>query len=112
MLANLSNIAWFGDTVAVDQHLQIARMRSLELQRPSVRATNTGATAVIDHRGRVAQLLAPHTRGVLVGAVQGRVGTTPYAAWAGRWGLAPAAVAALALAAGFALAARRRGTAR
>ena len=112
VLANLSNIAWFGDTVAVDQHLQIARMRSLELQRPSVRATNTGATAIVDHRGRVEKLLAPHSRGVLLGPVQGRVGTTPYAAWAGRWGLVPAAAAALAVVAGFALAARRRGAAR
>ncbi len=34
ILANLSNIAWFGDTIAIDQHLQISRMRALELQRP------------------------------------------------------------------------------
>ena len=112
VLANLSNIAWFGDTVAVDQHLQIARMRSLELQRPSVRATNTGATALVDHRGRVVRLLAPHTRGMLLGSVQGRVGTTPYAAWAGRWGLAPAALGAAAVVAAFALAARRRPASR
>ena len=41
MLANLSNIGWFGETIAVDQHLQISRMRALELQRPMLRATNT-----------------------------------------------------------------------
>ena len=43
MLANLSNIGWFGETIAVGQHLQISRLRSLELQRPMLRATNTGA---------------------------------------------------------------------
>lgn len=112
VLANLSNIAWFGDTVAIDQHLQIARMRSLELQRPSVRATNTGATAIIDHRGRVVQALAPATRGVLLGTVEGRTGTTPFAAWAGRWGLLPPAAVALAAAAGFGFAARRRAARR
>jgi len=53
MFANLSNIGWFGDTIAVDQHLNISRMRTLEFQRPMLRATNTGATAVIDHRARV-----------------------------------------------------------
>lgn len=93
LLVNVSNIGWFGETVAVDQHLHISRMRSLELQRPMLRATNTGATAVIDHRGRVLQVLPPHRRGVLEGQVQGRDGATPYASWAAQlrlwplWGL-------------------------
>jgi apolipoprotein N-acyltransferase len=89
VLANVSNIGWFGETVAVDQHLQISRLRTLELQRPMVRATNTGATVAIDHRGRVTHRLAPHVRGVLEAQVQGREGTTPFAWWAGRLGLLP-----------------------
>lgn len=106
VLANLSNIAWFGESVAVEQHLQISRLRTLELQRPMIRATNTGATAVIDHRGVVVRALAPYTRGVLEGEVEGRVGNTPYADWAGRWGLVPLAMAALLVV--LILAARRR----
>jgi apolipoprotein N-acyltransferase len=86
---NLSNIAWFGDTIALDQHLHISRMRALEFQRPMLRATNTGATAVIDHEGRVVARLAPFTRGVLETTVQGRSGITPYAWWAARLGLWP-----------------------
>ena len=109
VLANLSNIAWFGDTVAIHQHLQISRLRALELQRPMLRATNTGATAVIDHRGVVTASLAPHTRGVLTGTVQARSGLTPYARWASLLGLAPLVVAALAVLAAAVLAARRRG---
>ena len=63
ILANLSNIGWFGETIAVAQHLQISRLRSLELQRPMLRATNTGATVVIDHRGpRDARTRAAHAR--------------------------------------------------
>jgi apolipoprotein N-acyltransferase len=89
VLANVSNIGWFGDTVAIPQHLQISRLRSLELQRPMLRATNTGATAIIDHRGRVTAQLAPFTQGVLQGEVQGREGVTPFAWWAGRFGLWP-----------------------
>ncbi len=95
VLANLSNIAWFGNTIAIDQHLHIARMRSLELQRPTIRATNTGATAIINHQGVVTAQLAPHTQGVLTGSVQGRQGNTPFASWAGRWGLWPLLVLAL-----------------
>ena len=89
ILANLSNIGWFGETIAVAQHLQISRMRSLELQRPMVRATNTGATAVIDHRGVVAKSLPPFRRGTLDASVEGRSGLTPFAAWAGTLGLWP-----------------------
>jgi sulfite reductase (ferredoxin) len=105
---NLSNIAWFGDTVAIDQHLAISRMRALEFERPVLRATNTGATAIVDAQGRVTQQLPRLTRGVLRGTFQGGTGITPYAAWAARWGLAPlwGAAALIVLAAA---AAGRRG---
>jgi len=89
MFANLSNIGWFGDTIAIAQHLNISRMRTLEFQRPMLRATNTGATAIIDHRGHVVAALPPFVRGVLEGQVQGRSGVTPYAWWASRAGLWP-----------------------
>ncbi len=97
ILANLSNIGWFGQTIAVAQHLNISRMRTLELQHPMLRATNTGATAVIDHRGQVTHRLAPHTQGVLRGEVQGRSGVTPFARWAGVAGQWPLVCIALLL---------------
>ncbi|KAF1046197.1 apolipoprotein N-acyltransferase [Xylophilus sp.] len=86
---NVSNIGWFGTGVAIDQHLHISRMRALEFARPMIRATNTGATAVIDHHGAVVHSLPRATRAVLEGTVEGRTGTTPFAAWASRFGLAP-----------------------
>ncbi len=97
VLLNLSNIAWFGDTVAIDQHRQISRLRALELQRPMLRATNTGATVAIDHLGRVTHELPRLTRGVLEAEVEGRTGLTPYARWAGRFGLWPLAGLCLAI---------------
>ncbi|MDO9358000.1 MAG: apolipoprotein N-acyltransferase [Polaromonas sp.] len=99
ILVNVSNIGWFGNTIAIDQHLAISRMRSLEFERPMIRATNTGATVIIDHRGQVTHALPRHTRGVLTGEVEGRKGITPYAAWASRYGLWPfwAGAAALVL---------------
>ena len=102
LFANVSNLAWFGDTVAIHQHLQIARMRSLEFQVPTIRSTNTGATVVIDHQGRVVHRMPTQTRGVLMAEVQGHAGVTPYAAWAGRAGLWP--LVCLGLAAVLALA--------
>ncbi len=89
IMVNISNIGWFGNSVAIDQHLHISRMRALEFARPMIRATNTGATVIIDHQGRVTHALARHTRGTLVGEVQGQTGTTPYAWWASRLGLWP-----------------------
>jgi apolipoprotein N-acyltransferase len=89
ILVNVSNIGWFGNTVAIDQHLQISRMRAIEFARPMIRATNTGATAIIDDRGAVAKLLPRYTRGVLSGEVSGRNVITPYAWWVSRLGLWP-----------------------
>ncbi len=89
VLVNVSNIAWFGDTLAVDQHLNISRLRAMELGRPMLRATNTGATAIIDHQGRVTHQLQRFTRGTLVGSYEGRHGLTPYARWAAAFGLWP-----------------------
>ena len=103
LFVNLSNIGWFGDTIAVAQHLGISRLRALEFQLPMIRATNTGATAVIDHQGRVTAQLPAFTEGVLDGRVQGRHGRTPFARWAaaaGLWlpfGLGALVVAGLAL---------------
>ncbi|PIT71538.1 apolipoprotein N-acyltransferase [Limnohabitans sp. G3-2] len=88
-LVNVSNIAWFGNTLAVDQHLNISRMRAMELGRPMLRATNTGATAIIDHTGQVTAQLPRFTRGSLVGSYEGRNGLTPFARWASAWGLGP-----------------------
>ena len=89
MFVNVSNIAWFGDSIAIDQHLNISRMRAIEFERPMLRATNTGATAVIDARGEVTHSLPRLTRGVLQAEVKGRTGITPYAWWVSRWGLWP-----------------------
>jgi apolipoprotein N-acyltransferase len=84
ILLNLSNIAWFGDSIALPQHLAASRMRAIETGRPMLRATNTGITAIVDARGVTRGRLAPFTRGVLEGTVQGMKGTTPYVR-AGDW---------------------------
>ena len=93
LLVNLSNVAWFGDSLAPAQHLQIAQMRALETGRMMLRATNTGMTAIVGVDGEVQGVLPPFTRGALRGNVQGYTGTTPYV----RWGNALAIVAALLL---------------
>ncbi len=89
VLANATNLAWFGRHMVQDQHLQFSRMRAIEFQRPVVRATNTGATAVVDYRGVVTHRLAPLQAGTLEAQVQGRNGSTPYALWLARLGLWP-----------------------
>ncbi|WP_259662121.1 apolipoprotein N-acyltransferase [Zwartia hollandica] len=79
ILANFSNLGWFGDSWALRQHWQMARMRSIETSRPMVRATNTGVTGAINQHGQVIATLPTHRSGVLDVSVQGQQGTTPYA---------------------------------
>ena len=80
ILANFSNLGWFGDSWALRQHWQMARMRALETSRPMLRATNTGMTGVIDPQGRTLASLPPHRAAVLDVSVQGQRGLTPYTA--------------------------------
>ena len=86
---NVSNLAWFGDTPAIAHHLLMARWRAVETGRPVIRATNTGATAIIDADGDVMAQLPHNQRGQLLGSFTGRSGLTPYVQWAGRWGHTP-----------------------
>jgi apolipoprotein N-acyltransferase len=78
MLVNVSNDAWFGDSVAPHQHLQMARMRALEAGRFMLRATNTGVTAVISPRGTIVHESPQFETHVLDAVVQPYVGQTPY----------------------------------
>ncbi|MGA2551354.1 MAG: apolipoprotein N-acyltransferase [Burkholderiaceae bacterium] len=81
VLVNVSNVAWFGDSQALPQHLQLSRMRALETARPMLRATNTGMTADIDPHGQVQALLPAYTSASLDISVQPMTGTTPYVAF-------------------------------
>jgi len=103
-LISVSNDAWFGDSLAPHQHLEMARMRALETGRDLVRATNTGISAVIDWRGRVVGQVPSFVRGVYRAQVQPRSGATPFVRF-GNW---PAIGLALGLVAAALLLRRRR----
>ncbi len=92
LLVNVSNDAWFGDTIAPHQHLQMARMRALETGRYLVRSTNTGLTAIIDQRGKVKSEAPQFEPYVLRGEAQPYEGATPYV----RTGNVPVVLLALA----------------
>ncbi|MDH3893374.1 MAG: apolipoprotein N-acyltransferase, partial [Chromatiales bacterium] len=104
MLVNVSNDAWFGDSIAPHQHLQIARMRSVEAGRATLRATNTGISAVIDHHGKLLAQSPQFEVSVLRADVSVRTGATPFV----RFGnLAVVALALVLIAAGTALGRRQ-----
>ena len=81
LMVNVSNLAWYGDSHAQPQHLQMSRMRALESGRPQLRATNTGMTGIVMPDGSVAQVLAPFTRGAVTADVRGYQGETPFVWW-------------------------------
>jgi apolipoprotein N-acyltransferase len=84
MLVNVSNDAWFGDTIAPHQHLQMARMRALETGRWLLRSTNTGITALINERGKVVATAPQFEPYVLSGQARSFSGATPYVS-VGNW---------------------------
>jgi apolipoprotein N-acyltransferase len=84
LMVNVSNDAWFGDTIAPHQHLQINQFRSRETGRYMLRATNTGITAVIDGRGNVVERISQFQPGVVDAMVQPQAGLTPYLRY-GNW---------------------------
>ena len=77
-LLTISNDAWFGTSAGPLQHLQMVQMRALENGRWFMRATNTGVTAIIDHKGRIVKRAPQFERTVLRGNIQARVGNTPF----------------------------------
>jgi len=81
LLVNVSNVAWFGRSIAPAQHLQISQARALETGRYMLRATNTGVTAVIDPKGAVVKSAPEFTRAVVTHRVPGYRGATPYVRW-------------------------------
>jgi len=78
ILINVSNDAWFGDSLAPHQHLQIARMRAIENGRYLLRATNTGISAVIDNKGKIVARSPQFEAHALQATAELFIGTTPY----------------------------------
>jgi len=85
-LVNASNDAWFGDSLAPPQHLQIARMRALESGRYLLRSTNTGISAIVDARGKLLGTSPAFEQHVLSGRITPMQGATPYVR-IGNWGI-------------------------
>ncbi|GJL81143.1 MAG: apolipoprotein N-acyltransferase [marine bacterium B5-7] len=81
-MINISEDAWFGDSLAPHQRLQMARFRTIETGRPMLRTSNTGLAAVIDYQGRVIATSPQFVEYVLKGSVQPRTGLTPYVRYA------------------------------
>ncbi len=93
VLVNVSNDAWFGDSLAPHQHLQMARMRALESGRYLLRATNTGISAIIDEKGRVLKQSPQFEATALSANARLFEGATPYV----RWGNLPVVMLAITL---------------
>lgn len=84
LLLTISNDAWFGRSNGPLQHMEMAQMRSVELGRPLLRATNTGVTAIVDEKGVITKELPQFETGVLTAKVPLFTGMTPFAKW-GEW---------------------------
>ena len=78
LLVNVSEDAWFGDSLAPHQRIQMAQIRAQETGRPMIRAANTGVSAIIDSRGHITAGTEQFIATVLQGKVQPMTGSTPF----------------------------------
>lgn len=84
ILVNISEDAWFGDSLAAHQRLQMARMRALELARPMVRSANTGPSGFINAEGEIIELTEQFKAQAINQAIQPMQGDTMYSRF-GNW---------------------------
>jgi len=104
LIVNVANDAWFGESIAAEQHLQIARMRAAEVGRYVLRSTNTGVSAIIDPLGNLMHIGPKFEAAVLTETIQGFTGATPWV----RWGNYPVVILAFGMLAAAAIKERRR----
>lgn len=96
LFVNMTNDAWFGETIEPWQHLALAKFRTVEHRKFMARVTNTGITAMIDPLGRVTkhggsfteEALLAEARFMKVGTIFSAIGEKPW------WALAVAMAAA------------------
>ena len=81
LILNASNNAWYGDSFAPHQHLQISQMRALETGRDVMRVTTNGISALIDYKGKIISRSPQFKSYVVTGFSQPRTGRTPYVIW-------------------------------
>ena len=77
-LINVTNDGWFSNSLQPYQHMQIARLRALETGRYLLRATNTGVSGIVNHKGKLVHTIAAYEQGVVTGDIKLLKGTTPY----------------------------------
>ena len=78
LIVNISNDAWFGNSLAPYQHLQIAQSRALESKKFLVRVANTGISAIIDQNGQIVEQIPLNAEGVINTKIYPLRGITPY----------------------------------
>lgn len=78
LMINISDMVWYGTTIAKDLHLQLSQARAMENQRYFIQETNTGITAIIDPFGKIVGRLPEFQRMIMTDSVSGMIGITPY----------------------------------
>ncbi|MGB1808011.1 MAG: apolipoprotein N-acyltransferase [Porticoccaceae bacterium] len=104
MILTVSNDAWFGRSIAPQQHMQMARMRAIENAKPLIRGTNNGITALVNYRGEIVQQLEQFAAAELTGTVKPRTGETVFT----RLGSWPVVIAAILICGGLMICRRRK----
>ena len=83
-LVTLSEDGWFGNSIGPAQHMQIARMRSIETGRYLARATTKGISGIVNPKGRIISTMPANERGVVRGTIHTMEGETWFVKYASK----------------------------
>lgn len=69
-IVNITNDAWFKRSAGLKQHFIQCQFRAMEINRPVLRAANTGITASIDQHGQILDQITDNQRGYCITQIQ------------------------------------------
>jgi len=65
LLINITNDSWFGDFSGPYQHFYLSKMRAVEFNKPLIRVSNNGVSAIVSNKGKIIEHIPLNKKNIL-----------------------------------------------